>query len=454
MKITRRVALRGLLTLPFAARLATANAADLVAPEILGQPTDTSITANIVPTRTMEVFYEFGTTPGVYPDKTAPQAAAGGKPLETRLENLRPNTRYFYRLRYGDEVGPERSFHTQRPADAAFTFTVQGDSHPERLGRQYHPDLYAKTLRSVASVRPDFHITIGDDFGVTNLRDPDAQKVRSLYLNQRQFLGLVGAPVFLGNGNHEQASRANLDGTPDNIAVWAQTARNSLFLQPAPDRFYSGNAERVEHIGLLRDYYAWNWGDALFVMIDLYWHSPVTVDTGFGEERGQRRQRDMWGITLGEAQYRWLQRTLETSTAKYKFVFSHHVNGTGRGGIELAKSFEWGDLAAFRTRRPGWELPIHQLMAKHSVSIFFQGHDHLFVQQELDGVIYQSLPQPANPNHNLDENAEAYKTGVKLPNTGYLRVSVAPSEATVGYVRTHLEKTDELAFAYKVAGRR
>ena len=40
------------------------------------------------------------------------------------------------------------------------------------------------------------------------------------------------------------------------------------------------------------------------------------------------------GFTLGDAQYHWFKRTLEQSKAKYKFVFAHHVLGTGRGGID------------------------------------------------------------------------------------------------------------------------
>ncbi|MEI7771169.1 MAG: hypothetical protein WCI67_14345 [Chloroflexales bacterium] len=42
------------------------------------------------------------------------------------------------------------------------------------------------------------------------------------YRAQRQWLGLVGAsaPLFLVNGNHEQAALVNLDGTPDNTAAY------------------------------------------------------------------------------------------------------------------------------------------------------------------------------------------------------------------------------------------
>ena len=70
------------------------------------------------------------------------------------------------------------------------------------------------------------------------------------------------------NGNHEQAAAYLLDGTSNNVAVWAQTARNSYYSEPAPDGFYTGNTNPVPFIGLLRNYYAWTWGDALFVTID------------------------------------------------------------------------------------------------------------------------------------------------------------------------------------------
>ena len=76
--------------------------------------------------------------------------------------------------------------------------------------------------------------------------------------------------------------------------------------------------------------------------------------------------------------------------------------------------------------------PIHDLMIKHKVSIFFQGHDHIFVTQERDGLIYQSMPNPADDTFSMF-NETAYKSGVKAPNSGHVRVSVASSEAKVEY---------------------
>jgi len=427
----------------------TSSNAALIAPEILGRPTDKSVTVNVVPATAMVIAYDYGTVSGTYSTHTTSQTAAAGIPLETLIDGLQPNTRYYYRLHYGDNTGPEHMFMTQRAPGSTFTFDIQGDSHPERIGKQFEPDLYRRTLLSAATDQPDFYMTIGDDFSVDTLKTINENIVKSLYINQRQYLDLVGAPVFLVNGNHEQASMANLNGTANNVAVWAQTARNAYYPMPVPDSFYTGDTEQVQFIGLLRDYYAFTWGDALFVVIDPYWHSPKAVDNSFGSDHDPKGQRDLWNNTLGDTQYQWFSHILETSKAKYKFVFTHHINGTGRGGLELAGTYEWGDAAHLALHRPGWDKTIQQLMVDNHVTIFFQGHDHIFVHQQLGGVVYQTLPEPANPFYTA-ENETAYHSGDKLPNSGHVRVTISPDGVKVDYVRSYLEKSDELAFSYTV----
>ncbi len=441
---------------------------------VLGRPTNTEITLSILSAGTREAYLEYGTTQGVYPRQTAQVTLPAHTPVEVLLNGLQADTRYYYRVRTRQPgeaafaAGAAHAFHTPRAPGSAFTFAVQGDSHPERP-QQHDSALYAQTLQAVAADPPDFYLTIGDDFSVDTLRTINAETVQQLYLRQRYFLGLLGqsTPLFLVNGNHEQAAACNLDGTPDNIAVWAQTARNALFPQPAPDTFYTGDAQPVAHIGLLRDYYAWTWGDALFVVIDPYWHSSQPVDNIFGSrDKGGKggRDRDLWESTLGDAQYAWLKMTLEKSTAKYKFVFTHHMLGTGRGN-ELVGQFEWGgrdrngrDL--FAAKRPGWAMPLHQLFVKTGVSILFQGHDHVFARQVIDGVTYQTLPEPADPNYAL-YFSEAYPAADTRPNTGYVRVTVSPDKATVAYIRQYLpndetadHKSGEVAFSFTVAPRK
>jgi hypothetical protein len=421
---------------------------------VLGSPTASAVKANLfAQDQSGTAWIGYGTAPDLYDRQTASATLTAGKPLELSLDGLSANTQYYYRVYFQgageSKAGPtdEYTFHTARPAGSSFTFTIQGDSHPERTNSQFDAALYTRTLSTAAADRPDFHIASGDDFSVDTL-DPatiTSAQVTGRYTLQRPYLGLIGhsAPVFLVNGNHEQAARYLLDGTPNNIAVWAQTARNAYYSEPGPDGFYTGNAEVVPFIGLLRNYYAWTWGDALFVVIDPYWSSPVAVDNVFG---GSSKRLTMWDVTHGDSQYQWLKTTLEQSKARYKFVFAHHVMGTGRGGIELARLWEWGGenskgVSEFATMRPTWSTPIHQLMAANKVTIFFQGHDHVWVRQQLDGVTYQTLSEPADPNYSLF-NSDAYTSGDKFPNTGYTRVRVSPSGVTVDYVRTFLPRDE------------
>jgi len=389
------------------------------------------------------------------------------------LTGLKPNSEYSYRLRYkklGEtafESSPTYRIQTQRKPGTEFIFFIQGDSHPERVPKMNIPSLYERTLLTAKAQKPDLFICLGDDFSVDTLRERTKQTVEGVYTKQVPYLGLVGnsTPIYLVNGNHEQAAKANLDGTENSLGVWVQNARNRNFVQPAPDAFYSGNTEPVEHIGLLRNYFAWMWGDALFVTIDPYWHSATAVDNAVGKgpkaEGGGKRNRNLWDITLGDSQYKWLTKTLTESKAKYKFVFAHHVNGTGRGGIENATLYEWGGKDPrggdiFKSKRPGWEMPIHQLFVKTGVSVFFQGHDHIFCKQELDGVIYQSCPCPADPTNSLI-NGDAYRSGDKVPGAGLVRVTVSPTQTKVDYLRayepsaeTDGRKHGEVAFSYVV----
>jgi hypothetical protein len=425
---------------------------------ILGRPSDTSIAFSFLSPSDLDVFIEYGKLGSSPANHTGQYAIRKNFPSEIELAGLERNSSYGYRVcwRNNDQTeyfaGTESRFATQRSAGTTFNFAVQGDSHPERLNRMFNPELYLQTLNAVKAVGPDFYFTLGDDFSLDPLIDKgqlSQQAVADVYANQRNFLGLLGSPVYLVNGNHEDAAKYLLDGTPNNAAVLAGNTRISYFPLPAPDTFYSGDSEPIKFVGLPRDYYSWTWGDAQFIVIDFYWHSSVAVDSAAGGGGG--KNRSLWDVTLGATQYRWFQQTLADSKARYKFVFAHHVLGTGRGGIEEAVLAEWGGRE-FDKMRPGWDLPIHQLMAKYGVTIFFQGHDHLFAKQDLDGVIYQETPNPADPTYDTF-NRDAYRSGQILPNSGFLNVSVSTSQVKVDYIRSFLPadgKTGSVVFSYAV----
>jgi hypothetical protein len=316
-------------------------------------------------------------------------------------------------------------------------FDIQADSH---LDARTDGDLYTVAIQDERADHPDFLIDLGDTFMTGKLPSKDNQSVLRQYLNQRSHLSSLegSVPLFLVLGNHDGEAGWQDNGAAS-LARVSLSDRKQYFPNPEPDGFYTGDAVTKESGGLLQDYYSWQWGDALFVVLDPYWFTTA--------KPGGRV--DGWGWTLGEVQFRWLEKTLEQSRAPYKFVFCHQLVGgnetQGRGGTEYAGLYEWGGHNpdgswGFSGHRPGWQSPIHQLMVENHVTAFFHGHDHFFGSQELDGVVYQEVPQPATiSSHGSSPGTEyGYVTGIKKESPGYLRVNVSPGSARVDYVRTAL----------------
>ncbi len=412
---------------------------------VLGRPTKTLITASVLTDADREGVIAYGPRAGVPTAKTSMFVLKAGEPVQTALTGLQPDTEYFYTLSTREQgsawkAEPEHRFRTQRPAGKAFTFTVQADPH---LDYNTDPELYVRCLRNALADTPDFHIDLGDTF-MTDKR-PNFMLAAPQYVAQRYYFGLIGhsAPVFLVLGNHDGESRGKgRGGDSDAMAVWSNGMRKKYFANPVPDGFYTGNATPHPQAGLLEDYYAWEWGDALFVVLDPFW---------FTEKRGD----DGWARTLGREQYDWLAATLVKSRAKFRFVFLHHlVGGFGkdaRGGAEAAPLYEWGGhnesgVDEFAVKRQGWPMPIHDLLVKNHVNIVFHGHDHVYMKQDLDGIVYQEVPQPGHPRFDNTRSAEeyGYKTGTLLGSSGHLRVRVSADKSSVEYVRAVLSGSESV----------
>lgn len=239
------------------------------------------------------------------------------------------------------------------------------------------------------------------------------------------------------------------------MVVWSATMRKTYFPNPSPNGFYSGNVDQHRILGELEDYYAWRWGDAQLIALDPFWYTT--------HRRGSR-----WSKTLGKRQYDWLKKTLETSDARFKFIFLHYLIGgidnQTRGAKNIAHLYEWGGQNAdgvdqWNQQRPGREMPIHDLLVKHKVSAVFHGHDHLFVREELDGIIYQEVPQPGHRRFGNTRSATdyGYRDGVILSSSGHVRVTVSPNEAIVDYIYSFLPseergnlKNGQIAHSYSI----
>ncbi len=239
--------------------------------ELLGRPTDHSVTINALSLLTLHVYAEYGTSPGVYSAQTPVGVYPGGEPIEFTLSGLSPATRYYYRLRYRRpdestfESGPEHTFRTQADTGESFRFAVIADPHVlrSRLSDLYlRRRLYETTLTNIAAEQPDFFLDLGDSMNSEEYDSRDAldalEAVRR-HIDQRPMLDLVAhsAPYFLVLGNHEGEQGWRLDGTPDNLAVWATLARKAVYPLPTSDGFYTGNSLLEPFVGLRENYYAW-----------------------------------------------------------------------------------------------------------------------------------------------------------------------------------------------------
>jgi phosphodiesterase/alkaline phosphatase D-like protein len=300
-------------------------------------------------------------------------------PKTINIASLLPDTAYYYRIQYKTVAdnqftpGEEKLFHTQRARGSGYSFTVVADYHRDQNSDQEEIKV---TFENIRKEQPDFSIDLGDTFMCEKFAGSYAATC-ARYIYDRNYFSIFGGsvPLYLVNGNHEGESGWLRDGTENNIAVWAAKARGQYYSCPANDGFYSGGTREETFIGKRTGYYSWEWGDALFVVLDPYWYTISNPKQGTESEN--------WKWTLGLDQYMWLKKVLETSQSKYKFVFTHHVLGDVRGGIEWADLYEWGGhnrsgTWEFDKMRPGWDMPIHQLLVKNHVSILFQGHDHLY----------------------------------------------------------------------------
>ena len=461
----------------------TLTDATFSASEFLGMPTQQAVTLSLEATTDLQVYVEYGPAPGNYTGQTPVVTYPTGTPFTVQIQSadpqspLQPNHRYFYRVRYrapGEAVFKsrgERSFQTQRPKGQPFTFTLTADPH---LDEVTSASLFAVAMRNVGLDTPDFHVDLGDiimsdklstiipglsiNYGLVEYRAVTLRNLFGAFAHSVPFFGTIGNH----EGEYGYTFNADTTATKDNnIATWDLRARKLYFPTPVADSFYTASADSKVILGKtepLEDYYAWEWGDALFVVLDPYWNTLSNPNS---------TPADNWRWSLGKPQYDWLKQTLQASSARYKFVFIHHLVGgvaSARGGVETAQRYEWGGqnldgTPGFAAQRPGWDMPIHQLLLANHVSAVFHGHDHFYDYQQLDGIIYQECPQPGTPSFTTGSQTDGqYVTGTILPNSGHLRITVSPSNTKVEYVRAALPTQEtatlhnrDVAHSYTIA---
>jgi 3',5'-cyclic AMP phosphodiesterase CpdA len=314
------------------------------------------------------------------------------------LENLEPSTEYEYRVWIRSAAAEGRPFsgtewrgvRTLRQRGDTVHLAFATDSHSVAGWTAAHcndrPEFLAvlsRTLRHIVSAEPDFVVLGGDEVitrrraggpcawgaeTITARRPPTSRETHLRYRLWRELFAPIAseAPVLLTLGNHD--GEAGFDRAVDHcghvtgLSGWSRAAR--LAHLPNGADAYDGGADG--------NYFAFESGDALFVILDVMRYTTV-----------QPRVASDW--TLGSEQLTWLAETLRSSDKPWKLLFAHHLVG----GVEADACYHYGRGGARATEDGtasgallGEQRRIHELMRETGAQFFFYGHDHLFSFQE------------------------------------------------------------------------
>ena len=366
----------------------------------------TEITFSVEATETVKCYLEYGYAKDSLKNKSAILSISKKSPKNIVVSALAPGAVLFYRVRY--LTSKSKSYLATQISSiktdqvlSTNTFAVQADPH---MDQNSSAEVYLGTLKEVVKAAPAFLMDLGDIFMVDKLQEKSEKNIRERFELMKGYYGNLGnVPLKITLGNH--------DGELGYSKFNTKNYRKEYF---------------PEQTGELA-YYSFEGPGQLHIVLD-----PFTYTT-------ENPKDDGWQWTLGKVQYDWLVKTLQTSTAPHKFIYIHHLlvgNAQSRGGVEIAHLNEWGGKSndgsyGFDQYRPGWGKPIHTLLVENKVGFVFKGHDHLYVKQELDGIIYQTVPQPSHPGDKLDVKQYGYLSGKGVGGSGFLKVR---TEGTVAYV--------------------
>lgn len=316
---------------------------------------------------------------------------------------------------------------TARPPGTPFRFALITDTHvvprdpvpaPTFVGTDFG-GVQESTLLSVTSEvragQPDFLLNLGDtlDFHAFGFNEPppDGVYTKLGYLNYRRLLGdtLGHVAHFPVIGNWDGESGCNTDEE-----IQRSLAQRLVYVPgPGRDTYPEGGSANG-------DYYAFTWGDALFVVLNVMTYTPTCHLLGTFPGLP-----DDW--TLGDDQLAWLERTLAAATARWRFLFIHHTVGGAAGDFNNSAYGRGGGQAA----RVGEQAVVHDLMMRHGAQIFFYAHDHVFTDMVVDGIHY-TLPGSAGAPWKFNQLETGYSQ--YWPDSGHARVDVSAARVKVDLV--------------------
>ena len=403
--------------------------------EFMTSVTKDSALVSMMFTEKVDIYIEHGTFPGDYSKKTATQLNKEPyKLIKIPIENLTEDTKNYYRVRVrksGEQENfmslSERSFMTLRNKGSSFTFDVLTDSHLflslyEGTPQPYDGEkIIKKIIDQINADDPDFVLDGGDtamthrntDFSALTQKGAEHryQLVRNIYER-------LNSPLYLALGNHEgevgwnSTAGDHIPGTQEKYLA----ARLRFWPNPTNETYSKGG-------GKFEDYYAFETGDALFVILDSYRYNTLAP-----------QQPDDW--TLGQEQLDWLNKTLRESDKKWKFLFSHHIIG----GTRHHAGYNYGDGGGLLSQT-GDQKVINHLMEKYNAQFYYYGHIHLFAHDWANWsdfnrenyTNYVGIGPSGGTGFCKPDRVALYDVPVKCEK-GYLKTNVSPHNVTFAFI--------------------
>jgi predicted phosphodiesterase len=397
-------------------------------PSMLGRPTQSSVTLNLVAgERAVSCYAEFGKVRGTTVkdwSRTGTVKLAAGSVNEITIQNLQPDSLYNYRL-YGSfedssdyKIVTEKFFRTQRSAPAPFSFAIISDSHLTPFNRD-RLDVLTRIIDTLLKKRPEFMFLLGDNIQTFSSHGGPMTEERFgplLYSILRKGLGELpeSVPVFTANGNWEGENGWH----PEKERGLARESRMTFIPNPSESTYPEGG-------GRDEDYFGFTWGDVLFLVLNVTGYTPD--DHALGSYVGKH---DDW--TLGDKQKSWLHEQLSGSKARWKLLFMHHTVG-GNAGDDMNSRYGRGGGRAANT---GEQALIHDWMRKFGVNALFYGHDHVFTDAVVDGIHYVCVGSAGAP-----WKFTKAETGYDKfwPSSGYTYVEVENDSLKVSFIRPDVQ---------------
>ena len=361
--------------------------------------------------------------PNSWVDFGDPLSVAAGEFLNWNVTGLATGSDYEYRVRMATPGGDPRpvatgGFTTQRTGEVAFKAALMTDAHTGTFVDGEAPiEVLDEVVRNLRRERADFVLALGDNVAWPTSRNrpqlDDVGATRAYDMYRRHTAPLsMSCPHFGLIGNWE----GETGKVPAESSALVAAVRRQY--TPNPDhRTYPQGGSPNE------DYYAFDWGPVLFVVLNV--QSYTTPSGDMPSERDDVTVVEDW--TLGSEQFAWMERVLTDSSHPFKFICIHHAVG-GNAANETETLYGRG---GGRAAEVGEQRLIHEMMQDLGVQIFFHGHDHVFVDQVVDGIHY-SMPGSCGAPWKFGRDITAYQR--HWADSGHARLSVRPERAAVAFV--------------------